>query len=97
MKDKVPPDPERADDDAEPLETLPALRGSGSFGGALGAAMFGLEAALRREPPAQVRVKESQPQRGRSGSNDGLIIEFPETPSQADRTRTKVIATDEDE
>jgi len=66
---------------SEPLDALPSLKGGGTSGGILGAAMFGLEAALRKEPPAQVRVKESQPQRGLAGSDDGLVIEFPDTPT----------------
>jgi hypothetical protein len=77
---QAPEEAESDDEDVtEPLDALPALKGGGTAGGILGAAMFGLEAALRREPPAQVRVKETQPQRGLSGSNDDLVIEFPDT------------------
>ena len=44
----------------------------------VGTAMLGLEHAMRREPPAEVIVREHQPERGLSGADPDLILEFPE-------------------
>jgi hypothetical protein len=71
---------ERVDDATEPAtEPLKV-----TFGTAVGAAMLGLEQALRNEPPPEVMAAEHLPERGRSGdagadeADGGLVIEFPE-------------------
>jgi hypothetical protein len=53
-----------------------------TFGTAVGAAMLGLEQALRREPPAQVVAAEHVPERAQIGVGGGLIIEIPEPPER---------------
>jgi len=52
-----------------------------TFGTAVGAAMLGLEQALRSEPPAEVIAAEHAPERGRTGNDAGLIIDIPELPA----------------
>jgi hypothetical protein len=50
----------------------------GRMTAAVGTAMLGLEHAMRREPPAEVVVSEHQPERGLSGADPDLLIEFPD-------------------
>jgi hypothetical protein len=45
---------------------------------AVGTAMLGLEQAMGREPPAEVVVREHQPERGLAGAGGELTIEFPD-------------------
>jgi hypothetical protein len=60
------------------LERSPSF--GGSIGGAIGAAMLGLEEALRSQPPPQVRVAEHRPVRGLSGREDEDVLVFPDGP-----------------
>lgn len=61
----------------EPKSISP-LEFPGNFGTAVGAAMLGFEQALRSEPPPEIQAAEHVPERGLGGSNEGLVIEFPE-------------------
>ena len=49
-----------------------------SVASAIGTAMLGLEQAMRREPPAEVIVREHQPERGHSGADGDFDIVFPD-------------------
>ena len=60
---------------AAPVEPLDMKNSSGS---AVGAAMLGFEQALRSEPPPEILAGEHIPERGHSGTDDGIIIEFPD-------------------
>ncbi len=40
--------------------------------------MLGFEQALRSEPPPEILAGEHIPERGTSGEDDGVVIEFPE-------------------
>jgi hypothetical protein len=71
------------DDGVEP-PTKP-LSTKGRFGTAVGAAMLGFEQALRNEPPAEIMAAEHMPERGRTGDDGRLIIEFPDPPDAMDR------------
>ena len=51
-----------------------------SFGTAIGAAMLGLEQALRSQPPPQVMAVRHAPIRGLSGQDDGPVLVFPDEP-----------------
>ena len=72
------------EDDAalEPApKDVPTTKSAGLGGRAaamVGTAMLGLEHAMRREPPAEVIVREHQPERGLSGADTDLVLEFPE-------------------
>ena len=68
---------EEAPKRAEP-ESLQPLEIPGTFGTAVGAAMLGFEQALRSEPPPEVQAAEHIAERGLSGEDDGVVIEFPE-------------------
>jgi hypothetical protein len=75
--------PVQEDDEADVETTAGGVEparspGGASFGGALGAAMLGLEHALRRTPPAEVVVQEHQPARGASGEDGGITLVFPD-------------------
>jgi hypothetical protein len=81
--------PEAADEhgSAEPLDRLersPSF--GGSIGSAIGAAMLGLEEALRSQPAPQVSVEKHRPFRGLSGREGEPVLVFPDEPiSAADR------------
>jgi hypothetical protein len=60
---------------AAPTEPLDMTN---SWGSAVGAAMLGFEQALRSEPPPEILAGEHIPERGHSGTDDGIIIEFPD-------------------
>jgi hypothetical protein len=45
---------------------------------AVGTAMLGLEQAMRRDPPAEVVVREHQPERGLMTRVGEITLEFPE-------------------
>jgi hypothetical protein len=49
-----------------------------SWGTAVGSAMLGFEQALRSEPPPHILAAEHIPERGTSGDDTGLVIEFPD-------------------
>ena len=76
-----PADRPTADESREPVSE--PLNVKDSFGTAIGAAMLGFEQALRREPPAEVLAAEYVPERGQSGDDSGLIIEFPDPVDEA--------------
>lgn len=66
--------------EAAPTVEPPSLKPPefpGTFGTAAGAAMLGFEQALRSEPPPQIQAAEHIPERGFSGEDDGVVIEFP--------------------
>jgi hypothetical protein len=63
--------------DDEP-ESIPPLEFPGAFGTAVGAAMLGFEQALRSEPPPEIQAAEHVPERSLGGSDEGLVIEFPD-------------------
>jgi len=50
----------------------------GRMAAAVGTAMLGLEHAMRREPPAEVVVREHQPERGLSGADGDYTLDFPD-------------------
>ena len=68
-------------DEPEPAPTEPPSleppEFPGTFGTAAGAAMLGFEQALRSEPPPEIQAAEHIPERGASGEDDGVVIEFP--------------------
>ena len=63
--------------DDEP-ESIAPLEFPGAFGTAVGAAMLGFEQALRSEPPPEIQAAEHVPERSLGGSDEGLVIEFPD-------------------
>jgi hypothetical protein len=69
------PDPERAA--GKPARTATPTLG-GRMAAAVGNAMLGLEHAMRRDPPAEVVVREHQPERGLARADPDLVIEFPD-------------------
>ena len=76
---------------AEPIEPpVPDGREHASPGSRaasmVGTAMLGLEHAMRREPPAEVVVREHQPQRGVSGADGDFDVVFPDDPPRGDRS-----------
>ena len=78
------PAPAERTPEATPEPADEPLTLKGSFGTAVGAAMLGLEQALRDGPPPQVRAVEHTPdQRALRGCTE-LFIEFPEAAEAAD-------------
>lgn len=69
---------ERPTDAPDDEPATKPLSTKGSFGTAVGAVMLGFEQALRSEPPAEILAAEHVPERGQSGKEGGVIIEFPE-------------------
>jgi hypothetical protein len=63
-------------------ETTEPLTLKDSFGTAVGAAMLGLEQALRNEPPPQIQVAEHTPDRRTVSGDDDLEIHLPELPAR---------------
>jgi hypothetical protein len=55
-----------------------SLSSTNHVASAIGTAMLGLEQAMRRDPPAEVIVREHQPERGHSGADGDFDIVFPE-------------------
>jgi hypothetical protein len=83
----VPDRPEPAPDDPDEKQedqASEALNLKNSFGTAIGAAMLGLEQALRDEPPPQVQAAEHMPDQRRVPGNDDLELHFPELPHTPD-------------
>lgn len=72
-----PADAPAAATDDEPA-SIPPLEFPGAFGTAVGAAMLGFEQALRSEPPPEIQAAEHVPERSLGGSDEGLVIEFPD-------------------
>jgi len=62
----------------EDLRTTKPAGLGGRAAAMVGTAMLGLEHAMRREPPAEVIVREHQPERGLSGADPDLVLEFPD-------------------
>jgi len=78
--------------------TQPLAGGSGvgsAAASALGAAMLGLDQAIRREPPAQVVAADHQPERSLAG-DDTVIIEIPEATESPRGSATGRPRTDRD-
>ena len=59
-------------------KSIPPLEIPGAFGTAVGAAMLGFEQALRSEPPPEIQAAEHIPEPSLGGSDEGLVIEFPD-------------------
>ena len=82
-----PPDPNgeppSADDVASTRSSEP-LSLKDTFGTAVGAAMLGLEQALRDGPPPQIKAAEQTPDERRVVGSADLTIEFPERHDQTD-------------
>ena len=47
--------------------------------------MLGFEQALRSEPPPEILASEHVPERGLSGADDAMVIEFPHEDERTDR------------
>ena len=59
----------------EPADAPPdRLERSRSYGTAIGAAMLGLEQALRSQPPPEVLAVEHAPARGLSGQDEDIVL-----------------------
>jgi hypothetical protein len=74
-----PTDPDAVPEGREARATAraePTL--GGRMAAAVGTAMLGLEQAMRREPPAEVVVREHQPERGLSSHDGDFTVEFPD-------------------
>jgi len=70
---------------ADSADETPPLDRTNSFGTAVGAAMLGFEQALRSEPPPEILASEHVPERGLSGADDAVVIEFPQEGERTDR------------
>jgi DNA-binding PadR family transcriptional regulator len=66
-------------------EARSTLQLTNSFGTAVGAAMLGFEQALRSEPPPEILASEHRPARNELGSDEVILIEFPDAIERADR------------
>jgi hypothetical protein len=62
----------------ERLEQTPSF-GAG-LATAVGAAMLGLEEALRSQPPPEVMAAQHRPIRGLSGQDQEIVLVFPDDP-----------------
>lgn len=72
------PSPEDIAQSQQVTEPLADGKGDGSaLASALGAAMLGLDQAIRRAPPAQVVAAEHQPGRSFAGDDGDFIIVIP--------------------